>query len=276
MRPRWRSRSSKNDGALLRIGAVIWVERDGQKSHRDRQGRRAPARDRRQGADTDGTAVRQQGVPGNLGARARRLVGRRGGAARVRLSRLGDSGSDMRLSSPSPPSCCTRALARDQPAGRGAERDHGRLGPGCPRRAGSEAACRCARHCSRCNTSVSMPCSAANWRAERRRSAGRRAATGRRSDAGRLLSQRTDVAPCAARQDPQPELYGAYRAGARTPRCRRAAGVDVASLRARPAGCAGLRFRLDARWRRHGDRSGGAVPARSRARSAPVAQRSRP
>jgi GTP-binding protein Era len=43
---------------------------------RDRQGRRTPARDRHQVAPADGAPVRLQGLPRDLGARARRVVGR--------------------------------------------------------------------------------------------------------------------------------------------------------------------------------------------------------
>ena len=52
------------DGAMLRIGAVIFVERESQKPSSS-QGRTRAARDRHEIADPDGADVRQQGLPRN-------------------------------------------------------------------------------------------------------------------------------------------------------------------------------------------------------------------
>jgi GTP-binding protein Era len=59
------------DGEMLRIGAVVWVEREGQKPIVIGKGG-----DQHRGPDRHGKAVRPQGVPGNLVPGARGLVGR--------------------------------------------------------------------------------------------------------------------------------------------------------------------------------------------------------
>jgi GTPase len=59
------------DGELLRIGAVIWVEREGQKPIVIGKGGERMKRDRPQARIQGWSAVRPQGVPGNLWCKVR-------------------------------------------------------------------------------------------------------------------------------------------------------------------------------------------------------------
>ncbi len=63
------------DGSLLRIGAVIWLEREGQKAIVIGKGGEQLKGHQHLGPHRHGKTVRQQGVPGNLVSRPRWLVG---------------------------------------------------------------------------------------------------------------------------------------------------------------------------------------------------------
>ena len=138
---------------------------------RDRQGRRAPARDRRQVRACRWnacSAARCSWKPGCACAKAGRTTKRRCGRSATTTERVGERSDSarfaMRFDRPARLRPARAPLARDQPAGRSAERRPRPPRAGRARRAGAEAAGCCARRCSRCSTSASMRCSAANWR----------------------------------------------------------------------------------------------------------------